>query len=707
MNQSHQTHMKKLSLSLAFIAVALINVMASKVEIETARTAAAHFIAGIPGFSLTSDLQLIQTKYASDQQAAYYVFVPSGSEGFIIISAEDALTPVLGYSASGTFSLENTNSNFEGFMQHFADQVSFAREHNLNSSSDVAAAWQHCLHSPTNSRQPLTTVDPLLICMWNQDYPYNAYCPESDAGPGGHVYAGCVATAMSMIMQYYRYPAHGTGSHSYYLPPYGALSANFENTYYNWDAMLNSVGTNSGMAINAVAELQYHCGVAVNMDYGADGSGAQSTKAAFAIKTYFGYSSSAAFIDKADYSSTNWENMIISSLNEKKPLYYSGFTPPPTEGHAFVLDGYQQPGTGNYFHFNFGWSGYQNGFYTLADVNGFYVDEGMITNFYPASNYPSNCSGRTITASIGTFEDGSGPLDNYLNNASCSWLIAPADSVANITLSFNQFSTEANTDILTIYDGDNSAAPVLGTFSGSTLPASVTSTGSRLYITFVTDAANSESGWQAQYNSTYPNYCSGTTILTNATGTFSDGSGIYNCNNNINCKWKILPANANNVILTFTSFNLEEDKDLVSIYATGSNEFLGSFTGNTIPDPIISTTGGILMMLKTNEMNPSAGFDAQYTIDNVNIKENSLFKEMALYPIPTTGYVNLHLNLSQNQSITFSVASLDGKQVYSTDFGSITGNFDQVIDLSGIQKGIYVARVKGQLGSAFDKLIIN
>ena len=131
-------------------------------------------------------------------------------------------------------------------------------------------------------------MDPLLPVLWNQDFPYNAYCPLDAAGPGGHVYAGCVATAMSMIMTYYRYPEHGTGSYSYNYSPYGNISANFGQTYYDWDAMLNSITSGSGRAVNAIAELQYQCGVSVRMMYGADGSGAYSEDVPYALRTYFG-----------------------------------------------------------------------------------------------------------------------------------------------------------------------------------------------------------------------------------------------------------------------------------------------------------------------------------------------------------------------------------------------------------------------------------
>jgi hypothetical protein len=698
-------HMKKLLLSLAFIAVALFNVMASGVELSTAREVATNFIAGIPGFASSPDLQIIQTKLGSDQMPAYYVFAPSGGEGFVIISAEDVLTPVLGYSATGKFSLENNNSNFNSFIKRFSDQAAFARANNLIATPDISSNWQKYLQPASIQRQPLTTVEPLLQVMWNQDFPYNAYCPEVTGGSGGHVYAGCVATAMSMVMMYYRYPVHGTGSHSYYMPAYGTLSADFGNTYYNWDAMLNSVSSSNGMAINAVAELQYHCGVSVNMNYGPDASGAQSTKAALALKTYFGYPSSVAYVLKANYTSSAWENMIIAGLNEKKPFYYSGYT--ATDGHAFVLDGYQQPGSGNFFHFNFGWSGTDNGFYTLSDVNGFNIDEGMIINFFPLSNYPPNCSSRTITSSIGTFEDGSGPVNNYINNASCSWLIAPTDSVDHITLNFNLFDTESVNDFVTVYDGPTTSSPVLGVFSGNTLPSEIISTSDRMLVTFTTDGANSATGWQAQYVATYPAFCSGTTILTAPTGSFNDGSGPNFCNNNLLCKWKIVPQFANNVTLSFTSFNLEEGKDELMVLTTGTSELLGTFSGNTIPAPLVSTTGGFLLMFKTNGFNPSQGFDAQYTIDNVKIKENTLFSQLDIFPNPSTGLVIVRYKALHDDAITLKVSTLAGKQVFIKNSDNTNGQNEEILNLSDFSKGMYVLELQSKTGSVYEKLILN
>jgi hypothetical protein len=182
-----------------------------------------------------------------------------------------------------------------------------------------------------------------MTCLWNQDYPYNALCPEDPDGPGGHVYAGCVATAMSMIMYYYRYPVQGIGTHSYYASGYGTQSVNYGQTYYNWDAMMNEISSTSGQSIPAIAELQYHAGVSVNMGYGNQSSGAYSIDVPAALISHFGYATSTQYLSRSSYTATVWENMVVEQLDAAKPVYYSGVDPTPVTGggHAFIVDGYQ------------------------------------------------------------------------------------------------------------------------------------------------------------------------------------------------------------------------------------------------------------------------------------------------------------------------------------------------------------------------------
>lgn len=639
-------------------------------------------------------------------QPVYYAYnIASG--GFIIVSADDIYTPVIGYTTKGSFPVEGVNKTFDSFIQDYADQIDFGRSNNVSASSEVTQAWDY-YSTMTSARVSLEgerDVEPLLAIMWNQDYPYNAYCPEDAAGPGGHVYAGCVATAMSMVMAYYRYPLQGTGSYSYNCPGYGTQTANFGQTQYNWDAMLNSVTAGNGVAVNAVAELQYHCGVSVRMGYAPDGSGAYSTDVPPAIKNYFGYSTTAQYVMKMSYTTSTWENMIIQSIDEKKPLYYSGQS--SDGGHAFVLDGYQVTGTGKLFHFNFGWSGSDNGYYAISDVNGFSSQQGMVRNFIPnPANYPYNCDTHIITSPLGIFEDGSGPLADYTANSNCSWLISPTDSVNSISVNFNQFAL-AEGDSVRIYDGSDDNAPLLASFGQNSGTTQVNSTGNRMFVTLSTDGSTQAQGFQAEFNSAFPVYCSSSvTNLTEPIGEVSDGSGIYNYNNGTVCKWKITPDGAQDLTLAFTSFDLEDGKDFLKVYAIPTNQLLANLTGNTLPAPIVSPTNQMYLLFSANGFNNNQGFEAEYYVSNVSTTEKDFTQNLAIYPNPASGYTEIKFNLNKSAKVSFELYNLLGTIVYNESSQMGAGFVNKTIQLGQLSKGVYLLRISSENGNMTRKLVI-
>ena len=127
-------------------------------------------------------------------------------------------------------------------------------------------------------------------------------CPEDAGGPGGHVWSGCVATAMSQVMYYYRWPETGEGEHCYYPSGYPQQCADFANTTYGWTEMLNSATFKD----TAMAMIQWHAGIAVDMMYGAGGSGAYSDDAAAALRNNFKYNSNTTLVYKSDYSESQW-----------------------------------------------------------------------------------------------------------------------------------------------------------------------------------------------------------------------------------------------------------------------------------------------------------------------------------------------------------------------------------------------------------------
>lgn len=632
----------------------------------------------------------------------YYIFSNNGA-GYIIISAEDFFTPVIGYSFLGSLPEEGNNKNFDSFLKSYNEQISWTRLHTGVYDGAYDTQWNNYINgSIADGANASADVAPMLLVMWNQDSPYNMYCPEDPAGPGGHVYAGCVATAMSMIMYYYRYPEHGTGSHSYYCPGYGTLSVNFGDTYYDWNQMLNSISGSSGECIPSVALLQYHCGVGVDMGYGADASGAYSTDVPYAMKNFFGYAPSVQDLSRSSYTAANWESMVVEQLDAAKPIFYAGQS--PDGGHAFVCDGYQITGSTKTFHFNFGWGGAENGYFTLANPNGFTSQQHMVRNIYPASNYPEYCSDHTLNVPIGSFEDGSSPRSDYQANSNCTWLISPENPVSKINLKFTFFDLHTS-DSLIVYNGENEDAERIGAFTGNSLPANISATSGKAFLKFITDGANQSKGFQIEYSSTYITYCGGTQYLNDPTGSFGDGSGEYDYNNASVCKYRINPPNASGLTVNFIEFDLA-DEDFIKIFALSNNESIGQFYGNTIPDPVTTPYGGMLIIFTSNSFGTAGGFSATYSIGNVDNEKPENVVRMQLSPNPARDITTLRLFATKQEANTLLIYDNAGKLVESRIINCNSGLNSINLDISNLVPGIYNLKLFSDSGTLSSRLVV-
>lgn len=334
------------------------------------------------GSALFSSLGASEPRLSSSEE--YGISFPGDSpdlyilrfapRGFVLIAAEEQCRPVLGYSLETEFPAGDIPGHINWYLEQFSAGIQEIREH---PEWTVDPAWEHLRAGNFEAFHPDRDVSPLCATTWDQGWPYNSMCPEDPEGPGGHVWAGCVATAMAQVMKKWNHPVTGEGSHSYYASGYGTQSADFGATTYNWSGMPNStnpVNTN-------ISTLLYHCGVSVDMMYSPDGSGAYSSDARNALVNYFRYNSAAQFHWAGSYSTANWASMLRADLDLGRPIFYRGES---TYGHAFVLDGYQ--GT-DYFHFNWGWSGYYNGYFYLNNLNpgsySFTQYQGAILHIYP------------------------------------------------------------------------------------------------------------------------------------------------------------------------------------------------------------------------------------------------------------------------------------------------------------------------------------
>ncbi|WP_445717302.1 CUB domain-containing protein [Flavobacterium sp.] len=245
---------------------------------------------------------------------------------------------------------------------------------------------------------------------------------------------------------------------------------------------------------------------------------------------------------------------------------------------------------------------------------------GWSANYTTVMSTPA-CSGLTmLTTPAGTFSDGSSS-NNYTNNQQCYWYIAPP-CATSVTLSFNSFNTELNYDGVVIYDSLTATTPI-ASYSGTSIPASITSSTGAMLVVFISDFSTSLQGFSANYTSTGSSFCSGTTTLnTSDYGVISDGSGTSDYCNNSNCSWLIQPPNATSITLNFTAFDLEQASsdgnsiyDVVEVYDgdSASSTLIGKFTGNIIPQAITSSGGSMFIKFTSDISNTFEGWSAYYT----------------------------------------------------------------------------------------------
>jgi len=345
---------------------------AKPVEVSAAKSLGLSFIQHKEMFAknTVNDLDLAYTYHAGNGMATMFVFNFDG--GFVIVAADDCSSPILAYSNQGNFDYETAPDGLRFMLSEVSRGIEIVVEQDKPVSNDIVCRWKNLeAYGMLHPERGQAIVGPLVQLRWNQDSPYNMYAP-------GGCPTGCVATAMAQLMKYWEWPVQGTGEHSYVSPGYGQQSANFGETTYDWDNMIEYYGNGAGTPEQkeAVATLMYHCGVSVNMSYEPDGSGAFSTDVPGAINTYFSYSEHATYVAKGG-SYNEWVNLLKTNIDQHIPLYYSGHS--EDGGHAFICDGYDSD---DFFYFNWGWGGASNAFILIDGENFEYTGSQAIVYDY-------------------------------------------------------------------------------------------------------------------------------------------------------------------------------------------------------------------------------------------------------------------------------------------------------------------------------------
>ena len=401
--------MKKHILTFLVLALTGITLQARPVDQETAKRLGQSFVKANFEFTRQSDvLTLVQTAYSDRGEACYFIF-NVGDTGFVIMAADDNYRPVIGYSYEGTFNPDDMSPALVDYLEVVRQGVMEASQ-SPSAKVSVTADWEALARTGRMVSRHGGRADEYLVeTKWNQNYPYNYFCPEGEGGPGGHCYAGCVATAAAQLMKYWNHPLHGQGSYSYIPedhPEYGPLTVNFGEATYDWDNMPNQISSGSPQVqIEAVAQLIYHVGVSVDMNYRPTSSGAVTGRLCERMPAYFFYTNRMANLYRENYTHEEYMQLVINAIDMDWPMVHRG------GGHAYVLDGYND---NDMVHFNWGWSGSSDGWFNIDDHN--YTDgESVIYNYVPAEIYTATPNAPTNMTAVAAEDNSLSAIISWKN----------------------------------------------------------------------------------------------------------------------------------------------------------------------------------------------------------------------------------------------------------------------------------------------------
>lgn len=277
----------------------------------------------------------------------------------VLLSGSKACLPVLGYykgDVSIINNIDNLPCNLAAFINSFIEEIEGCFE------NDTIQFYHHeewtDLIEGVSLREERTTVivPPLIQTKWNQSWSndncdpiaYNYMVPPDNGLHCLHQLVGCGAVALAQVMNYWQYPL--------------LYQARQQFDWCNMTDSLNKCNDHSyEKHRDAIALLMYSCAEDIISEYGCFETTSNLDNTRNALVNQYGYSNSATHRYRtSDFDS--WISLIKQNLDEGKPVIYRGSG---SGGHAFVCDGYDSEYK---FHFNWGWAGRGDGYYTLNNL---------------------------------------------------------------------------------------------------------------------------------------------------------------------------------------------------------------------------------------------------------------------------------------------------------------------------------------------------
>ena len=360
----HLRHIIKINLILLFFTS-----LNATIDIQMARKVAENIIVERSNNNSIKNF-IVDTANGVDN---FYIFNLEPS-GFVIVSANENIIPILGYSFNKNLDLNNLPIQLNKVLNSYRENILYVLNNNIQHNESIKNLWFKYL-GDFELENRIREVSPLITAMWNQGGEWNNLCPED-------AYVGCVAVAMAQVMYYWGHPTTGSGYSSYYHEMYGPLSVNFSDFNYDFSNMEDEIATYDSQL------LLYHSGIAVNMDYSPWGSGAsvcwEGPSSQDALIENFNYVEESGCDTKINYTDDQWFDLLVNQLDNGWPIIYRAYGENDGPGHAWNIDGYQE---GGYLHCNWGWGGSSNGYFYFNNLNGggynFVENQAALINILP------------------------------------------------------------------------------------------------------------------------------------------------------------------------------------------------------------------------------------------------------------------------------------------------------------------------------------
>lgn len=703
--------MKKISI-LSLILIFAGQMFAQRVSESQAAQVCQRFLLDKNQLTASEEFKLAEVYTQDNGEAALYRFqLPE--VGFVVVSASVTTPPVLAYAFDQNFEMIPP---VRDLFYLYKGEMAYAEKQQWQAKPKAAAAWTRYLADEFTPQAPKgTSGGPLLTTTWNQNKYYNTYCPwdvQAGAYYDYRVPNGCVALACAQILNYHRFPDRGTGSTSYKPQGYPLQTVKFYEHTYHYDAMCNEPQSYA----NEIAKLAYHFGVAIQMNYNYDGSGANTERAKEKLYGVFKYDPTITTYYRDLYQDSTvveFYEVLKNEIDHKRPVYYSGCTETFSSCHAYVLDGYDED---NLFHLNYGWGGASNAFYAIDNfvAGPMHFDYGSQTlvNIMPSLSYePTYCQGhKRNTASFGYVADGSPTARPYQANPDCSWMVAAQGAFA-YRFHFDRLDLNEG-DYVTIYNGPTVESGVAVSLTGSEIPTqNYIINADSVLITFTGNTNNTDHyGFLISYStSLYSRTCEETTILPNVwTDTLTDGSQVgEKYLPQTNCTWNITHNFISGYAFAFPKFNLGYG-DFVDVYNSTTNPptLYKRFDIYDAPDGTYTVNFKKMRVnFVSDNWDQNDGFSLVF-FALAAVEDYNGLEDLTVYPNPATDNVTVSFSLQEESQLGVRLMDLTGKTLRQEQYEAVQGANQIRFALDGVAKGMYLLEISTPEGKSVRKVTV-